>query len=165
MSGSNIEPGLKSPGQVRRLSHYLKDYRFRYGVKAADLAENLNYKGSRYLTLESEITPHGRFMSSLNFLSLLGSIDGKSVVEIVNYLYSVKQQPESKDDLYPGELNILKAVHKLTIPTRKKFEKICHNSLRDSAKKLDALLRVISLLAEQDQKTVEAFESFLESMD
>lgn len=82
----------------RRLSHFLKDHRDRNKLKASDVAEKIGYAIPKYIDLESETRPHGRFVNSLDFLAAIANLDSKSIVAFVAYLFPSQSRADSKAD-------------------------------------------------------------------
>ncbi len=74
----------------RRLSNYLKTYRFKNNISSKAMASTLGYAPSRYSRLESENIPFDRFTSSIDFLKMLANINSLSLIEFVSKLEGVQ---------------------------------------------------------------------------
>ena len=149
----------------RRLSHYLKDYRYRNDLRAADVAEKMGYAVPKYSELESEVKPHGRYINSLDFLAALASLDDMSVAEFVSYL-DPRTKIERKEEklLYSWEKNIMVAFTSIAIGVSLKFSEVCKTSIKEGKQKLEALIRIVNMLANRDLKTIEALEKAISKL-
>ena len=147
----------------RRLSHYLKDYRYRHELKAADVAETMGYAVPKYSDLESEVRPHGRFINSLDFLAAIASLNEMSIADFLAYL-EPRSKPQAKEEqkqLYTWEKDLLEFMGAIAIGTRKEFVQKCKECLANGQEKIEAIIRVANLLADKDLKGIEALEKTL----
>lgn len=148
----------------RRLSHYLKDYRYRNDLKAADVAETFGYATPKYISLESELIPHGRFTNSLDFLAALGALTGMSLSQFITHLdpkYKPLKSDEDKSLLYSWENDILHTFNTIALSVRKEFADNCKKNALDGREKMQALIRIVNILFESDLKALEGLEDFL----
>ena len=140
-----------------RLSHYLKDYRFKKKSKASETAKELGYATPKYSELESEVKPHGRFVSSLDFLTALASLKQMSLNEFVDYL-SPPSETRAKASFCHEPNHEDKQHSKLF---RKSIEPL---SIDESPQKAENILKITQHLKHLSHVQVSHFESLLKSL-
>ena len=150
----------------QRLSHYLKDYRYKNDLKATDAAKILGYATPKYSELESEVKPHGRFISSIDFLAALAKLTGMNINEFVDYLNPHQSGCTEKKDIYNWQESILDVFSSISLSSRKTFINHCKNFIKDDElKKLELILTIINSLANYDSDILVKFEQFIGSLE
>ncbi len=107
MGDEKIKTNLENTWHLtyqRRLSNYLRTFRFRNNISSKGMAVKLDYASSRYSRLESESIPFDRFISSVDFLKTLADIEGLSFSEFATMLEGSQGKEKNKSSKWKSKL-------------------------------------------------------------
>ena len=69
----------------RRLSHFLRHHQQKNDLLLKDVAKKLDYTPPKFADLCRSDKPHGRFISSLDFLKSLADLEKLSIGQLVTF--------------------------------------------------------------------------------
>ena len=152
----------------RKLSYFLKRYRFRNNLQSKEMAEKLGYTPTRYGQLESETNPHPRFIGAINFLnSIFGLEPHMNLTEFVNFLEGQTQRVEDdgvtlKRSLHSWEKSLLMALDPMDRSIRDKFISECRESVPGNHKLLEAKIALLNSLSGFPEEKIDAARKLIE---
>ena len=147
----------------RRLSHYLRDYAGKKGLLLKEVAQKIGYSEAKFAALTRADEPHGRFITSLDFLKALASLEKLSISDFISLLEGgpkiTLKDSNDKDEL------IVKAFKSLKASKRKKFiEFLAKSNLISSSERelfVEIIDLVILLIEKNDLKKVQSIKNML----
>ena len=150
----------------QRLSHYLRDFRYKNNLKATEAAKLLGYAAPKYSELESEIKPHGRFINSLDFLTALARLSKMTIVEFIQFLSPLPtSQIEGKKGhfLYKWQESLLIFFGHVPLSIRKEFcDSFKELSDNNDREKIKTILNIANSLSKKDLKIAKAVENLVQ---
>ena len=145
----------------RRLSHYLEDFCYKNQVTHSQAAEKLGISPNKFSQLKSG-GEQGRFITSLDYLKSLASLDGMNLAEFLIYLDG-KGNLDSKVR-YSWQDQIYKALEPISISHRKKFAEACSTATKDATKRVELMCRLATAVAGKDLGGLEALVEAMEKL-
>lgn len=143
----------------RRLAHFLRDFRKKSGIKAAEMAEMLNYSYVRYLELEKADKPQDRYIRSLEFIFRMASLKHLSLTEFITYLEEGDSKPRIQKSNW--EEMLLRRFDKIDLSIKNDF---VTQFKSDDKEKSELLLKILIELSALDKDAVNSFYTFLGSV-
>lgn len=146
----------------RRLSHFLRHHQQKNDLLLKDVAKKLDYTPPKFADLCRSDKPHGRFISSLDFLKSLADLEKLSIGQLVTFLEEGEQQNTErtdKDELLIKAFKVLKASH------RKELNEFLNKSNRVNTQERELfreLLEVLMILIKKnDLSKVKAIKEMI----
>lgn len=151
----------------RKLSYFLKKIRMKRNMQSKEMAEHLGYTPTRYGQLESETTPHPRFIGAINFLASIFTLeDGMNLTEFTNFLEGdssrVGRDNVLKRKLLKWEKSLLKAFDPIDRKIREEFVEEC--ALGKPHEVLEEKIAIINELNSLNLKDLKRLKKVISSL-
>lgn len=143
----------------RRLTHYLEDHTYRNKITHAEAAKKLGISANKFSQLKSG-GEQGRFLTSLDYLKSLASLEGMSLPDFLNYIEGNDKEVSAKK--YSWADKIIKALEPISISIRRKFADACTKASTEKNDRVELMCQLATAMADKD---IEALRSMVDAIE